>query len=353
MANCINKNMPGYQTLKERSGVSELLLDSVCDVYLQQYGRLPHLDEIPESNSKNYIEKGIKLKKNKSAKITDILDFTGTSDVKEATIKINNTYTDQETTITPIVNEALVDITKRPTDQYVKLSDYATINEDINKSVYLNQVINKLQNLYGIQINTVTDAELASEEWQELMPVDRIVNAFVYNGQIYVNTDRASLDAPIHEMMHILVGAMRFTNPTLYKSLIDVSEQFENYEGLLQDFIGKTRNDANEEIFIQEVAKYMSGQESELSQLSDNQLYEIDYSIKRVLDTILMGEISAKSVDDLSLYNMSLKDLAKAVRASSMQSIYNGMPNDPAIHRMLNNKKADLIKRGLLEEHCE
>ena len=37
MANCINKNMPGYQTLKERSGVSELLLDSVCDVYLQQY----------------------------------------------------------------------------------------------------------------------------------------------------------------------------------------------------------------------------------------------------------------------------------------------------------------------------
>jgi hypothetical protein len=45
--------------------------------------------------------------------------------------------------------------------------------------------------------------------------------AFVHNGKIYINTDRADIDAPIHEMTHMLLGSIRFKNPDLYFDLIE------------------------------------------------------------------------------------------------------------------------------------
>jgi hypothetical protein len=36
---------------------------------------------------------------------------------------------------------------------------------------------------------------------------------FEYDGEIYINVDRASVDTPIHEMMHLLIGSLRFSNP--------------------------------------------------------------------------------------------------------------------------------------------
>ena len=85
-----------------------------------------------------------------------------------------------------------------------------------NDYLVLNNTLQKLAKLYGINFNTVTDAELNSERWANLMPESRLVNAFIYDGQIYINIDRANLDAPLHEMMHLLIGSIRFTNPNLY-----------------------------------------------------------------------------------------------------------------------------------------
>lgn len=351
MANCINKNMPGYQTLKERSGVSDVLFNAICGVYLDKYGRLPNLDEIPGSNSRSFISKGIQLRHDNSAAIDNILEFTGANTIEEANIKLNNTYTDQEITIVPIVKDALVDITKRPTEQSLVQSEMQSFSP--NKHNYLNKVVNKLSELYGIDITTITDVELNSPGWKNLIPDDKLVSAFIYNGKIYINTDRASLDSPIHEMMHMLVGSIRFTNPSLYQKLVSSVERFSNYPGLLSQYEGKSRNDANEEIFISEVAKYLTGQSSEIKNLGEANLYEINYGIKRVLDTILMGETSVKTIDNFSLFNMPLKTLAEVVRSSYTINTYRGAYNDPTLHRILNNRKEELIKQGLLEEHCE
>jgi hypothetical protein len=44
--------------------------------------------------------------------------------------------------------------------------------------------------------------------------------AFIYNGDIYVNTDIATIDSQVHELMHIFLGSMRFKNPELYMELV-------------------------------------------------------------------------------------------------------------------------------------
>ena len=48
---CINKNLMEYQILLNRSGIPEKTLDVYCRSFLTQYGRFPHLDELP-SNSR-------------------------------------------------------------------------------------------------------------------------------------------------------------------------------------------------------------------------------------------------------------------------------------------------------------
>ena len=221
-----------------------------------------------------------------------------------------------------------------------------------NDYLVLNNTLQKLAKLYGINFNTVTDAELNSERWADLMPESRLVNAFIYDGQIYINVDRAKLDAPIHEMLHIFVGSMRFTNPKLYQELIQLSEKFPNYDKLASQFSGKTRNDINEEVFITEVSKHLTGQKSSLTGIDEKLLYEISYNVHRVLDSVLMGTESSKTITDDRLYTLSLKDLAFELNSAIMT---NNIPplRDSELHRTLNNMKSDLMKEGKLEEICD
>jgi hypothetical protein len=64
------------------------------------------------------------------------------------------------------------------------------------------------------------------------------------------------------------------------------------YDKLIETFENRTRNDINEELFIQEYAKYITGQDSLITNLSEKDNYEIAYNINRTLDSVLFGEDS-------------------------------------------------------------
>lgn len=224
-----------------------------------------------------------------------------------------------------------------------------------NGYLVMTNALNKLASLYGIKFNDITDAELASDKWRNIISDPSSVNAFVYNGQIYINIDRANLDAPIHEMMHLFVGSIRFQNPNLYQHLISLSEQFPNYNKLAREFSGRTRNDINEEIFVQEVSRYLVGLPSNISNIESKLQYEITYNIKRVLDTILMGEDSVKTLSNDRLFNLSLKEIAREIHSSVMTNNFHGTLNveNSELHRKLNNIKSDLQSKGILKEYCD
>lgn len=217
-----------------------------------------------------------------------------------------------------------------------------------------NESLERLASLYGITFNTVTDAELTTPEWQEVAPEVASANAFVYNGEIYVNIDRNSVDAPLHEFMHILIGSMRFTNPALYQQIVASVEQFPNYKVLAENYRNRSRNDINEEIFVTEVSKYLIGIPSNISSFDQKILHEINYNAKRVLDSILMGQDSVKTITDDQLYTKSFKQLAQAINSAALNNQFKGFINvkGSELHRKLNNIKSDLFKNKQLEEYC-
>ena len=355
MAVCINKNSIEYQSLKQRAGISEFILEAVCRDFAEKYDRFPYLDELPNVNSEQSLRDSLHVKENGGASISNILETTGKETIEEAVVAINNQHRDLETRILPIVDNAIVDIIHRPSEY--NFEETQQIEPDTNPNNYLiiSNALEKLANLYGITFNEVTDAELNSDQWNGLIQDASSVNAFVYNGQIYINTDRANIDAPIHEMFHILVGSMRFKNPELYKQLIDSVENLYNYPALVEQYPGRSRNDVNEEIFITELAKYFAGMPSQLVNLDQKAMHELSYNIKRTLDTILMGSDSVKTISDDRLYNMTLKNIVKEVNSTIATSKFKGFINveGSELHRTLNNIKSDLLRNGSLEEQCD
>lgn len=352
MSACINKNSIEYQSLKNRANISEFVLEAICRDFLDKYGRFPHLDELPNSNSESHLKKILQIKSNGGTKVSNILDATNKGTVEEAVIDINNNYRDLETRILPIQEEAIVDIVHRPTTN--NFEEVENIEHNIDNSFTIfNKSLMKLANLYGIQFNEVTDAELNSDQWNNL--ISSSVNAFVYNGQIYINTDRANIDAPIHEMFHILVGSMRFENPELYSNLVNSVMNLSNYNILAEQFPNRTQSDINEEIFITELAYYFAGLPSQLTNLDQRTIHELTYNIKRTLDTILMGQDSVKTISNNRLFNMSLKDVIKEVNSKLDSTTFKGFINveGSSLHRKLNNIKSDLLKNNQLIEICD
>lgn len=344
----INKNSFKYQTLKNMSGISEYSLDSFISAFQTKFGRMPELDELPKVNSEPYLNKTLNIKKLstiKSIETQKLLDYTGTTTVEEANIKLNNLYKDLEIILTPFQSFTSIEVKHRPTP-YTKIKEPLDIETFLqNSTTILSKQLQKMQKLYGINI-----IPLSTDEIAELgVPNSSLVKGFVKDGNIYVNTDNATLDTKVHELMHIFLGAIRFSNPNLYFSLVNQVEQLPRYEEFSQSFPNRTREDVNEEIFVQEFSKYLTKQPSIFDSFQD--LSMLMYEIYRNLDTLIDGNYSVKSLQE-SPFGNTLEELFTKLQSENVINKQYGSLDDATLHRTLANVKEGLMQKKLLEERC-
>lgn len=310
--------------------------------------KYPELDMVDNADSSSYLSENIKLK-NDGASIQNILNYTKTSNIQDANREINNKHRDLEVTILPLNEEALVTIEHRPTDSESKNNPIVQINKDKNALI---PVFNKLANLYGINFRNVTIADLQNDKKFESVIDAKHTNAFILDGEIYINMDVADIDAPMHEISHLLLGSIKYQNPQLYSQLVDISEQLPNYSELVKNYSNRTRSDINEEIFVTELAKFAANKRSSIQQLPDFIQSEIIYNIKRLLDSMLMGDVSVKTVPTEQLLNMSMVDIAELVNSGIFDNMSRSSLDQSHIHRILNNRKSDLMNKNELTEQC-
>ena len=222
--------------------------------------------------------------------------------------------------------------------------------ENVNSFAFFNEIIDKLQTLYGINIIPITNAELSRDKWASITGT-KGVKSFIYNGNIYINTDIATVDSPVHEFLHLLFGSMKYQNRALYDQLVGQAEQLDSYKTISKNYPDRTRGDINEEVFVTELAKYLTGQNNSISNLDQSIQNEIIYNVNRTLDTVLMGENSVKCIENP--YIMNLKTLAKLVNSSTMISEKRGSLSDATLNRMMANTKSELMKNKELREECQ
>lgn len=347
---CINENSREYQTLKKQSGLSDFVLSAYVGDFLETHDRFPYLDELPEANSSKAISEDLSLNKDNTTKTENILQATNTNIVEEAVPVLNNKYRDKEIEVLEVGSKSKVYITTRPNTTQISDNINNGNYENVNSFAFFNEIIDKLQTLYGINIIPITNAELSQDRWASITGT-KGVKSFIYNGNIYINTDIATVDSPVHEFLHLLFGSMKYQNRALYDQLVGQAEQFDSYNAISQNYPNRARGDINEEVFVTELAKYLTGQNNAISNLDQSIQNEIMYNVNRTLDTVLMGENSVRCVENP--YIMNLKTLAKLVNSSTMISEKRGSLSDATLNRIMANTKSELMKNKELREECQ
>lgn len=315
MSVCINKNSAEFQTLVKQSGLPDFYVSAICGNFVEKYNRFPYLDEIPGSNSQKYLESQLELK-NGYSKISKILEMTGQDNVERSQIFLNNTLRDIEVSIVPLNQEAKVYITKRPITK--ELTNDTLDHTEMNNSLTIESIVHKLKNLYGVKVQSITLDEIQNSEMKNIPELSNR-KTFIYNDVLYVNSDLFDQNAPILDMIQLLIAPIQGTE--LYKKLV------------------KDENDT--EALIEKISNpYVD--------------YDIVYNIKRTLDTILMGESSVKDFQDSEIFNSSLSELCKKVNSELDVNNHSGTITEEngELSKMYEDIKQKQIDDGELKIYC-
>lgn len=355
---CNIENVPQVRELKSAilpktvNKEQESLFYALTDKWLHDFGRLPNADEFPPAigvDSLPQVVDKLKLKRlgDKFYTSTQIVrDYTGKTEDVEIAQVLNTLHKDYNFEVHTVDDEILISAEKRPTDELKEIDPLPDMQ--IAKGA-VGHLLHKIEDIHGIKINEVSSRDVAVIPE---FPNAAILNGFILNGEIFINTDNATPNTKVHELMHIFMGGIRFQNPELYKSILDIISKDKDIEYKLNQFRHRTMSDRLEEVAVDEISNFLCGQKSSISELSLKDKYELNYNIRRLLDTMLNGDFSVKILDDNVLYKSSLEKVAKLVNSSEVFNGMTGTISDSFVHRILNNKKADLLKRNKLIEVC-
>lgn len=354
---CINKKSYEYRSLSERTGLSDLFLEAEIIDYADKHnGRWPTPAEIDGSDTTEHAREFLELQKNNTIETSKLTDKFQVDTVDEAVVLLNtqDTYNDLEFDILPLNKTSIVNISHRPSKYNNNFEIRYKPDEEVNSKIALDTAFGKLATLYDIHFKQVYLHDLHNDPmFKDVIAVDPNPKAFILNGQIYINMNNYSVDSPIHELSHMLIGQLRFAKPELYMQLISLSEQLPNYQKMARTYLNRSRNDINEEIFVTEYSKFITGQKSVFDSIDPDIAYQVQFQVNRMIDTMLEGSFGIRDLKLQDIGKYSLKQIADLVNSSKMTSVNSFPLEDSSIHRKLNNMKSAMLKSGQLKEVCD
>lgn len=348
MLSCINKSSLEYQKLKEVSGIPESQLEWQCREFITEVGRFPNLDELYHVNTEPYLRDKLKMNKNVCS-VKNLLQVTGTDNVSDAIIKLNNEYKDLQITGLELQSSVLLEIKHKPDMNNVDMKE--EYNQDADNSMMIfNDITDTLSNLYGLKIVPITNLDIQNDQNLSQLIGNQTASAFIYNDTIYVNTDIASLDAPLHELLHIFVGGMRASNPTLYYQLVQQAEQFKTFDDIAQLYPNRTRGDLDEEVFINQLAKYLTGETNEFDTMDPKIKQDILCNTRSIINSVLMGDYNANSI--INPYQYSIRELCSQLNSPLCHVKAPYIIEQARRSRIIANTKQSLLESKELQENC-
>lgn len=364
---CFNQEDQAYQKLQKASGLSEFKLRAFVSQFYDKHGKYPELDQIPGADSEAFIREklGAESVGNYTRVTTEtVLQYTGAKNLKEAQHKLNNEFRDKNIYILDEGDgNALIKISKRASiygDLYERgnLEIPDTVERPDSVGI-ITAMVSRLNDLYGIPMHAMSTVEL-NDKFKTTDPQITSANAFVYDGEVYINTDYASVDAPLHEFMHLIIGQVKSQDRKLYDTLLQQVTTIPGFEEQF-DLYNKNKNrsfsDITEEILVTEYAKFITdpfynGMFNFLNE-DTPQSQDFFYNITRAIDNVLIPQQSSASIKSQRILADSALNLAKKLGGAIMIPERLGSLDNSAEHRRLQNIKRSLLEQGKIIQECK
>lgn len=218
-------------------------------------------------------------------------------------------------------------------------------------SLWMEAISTTLNNQFGVPIHLLTSEEVSKQLSNVADP--NIDKAFIYNGEVYVNTSIASTNDLLHEHIHLILGVLK-SNPELrsnYEKLLNLvlnTDEGRFTLNKLQDrYQGLSQMDLAEEVFAKLFSNYVrrhtTMQTDQVFNASENQLKQIT---KSIFNTNI-GDIKdfyGKSL--ISIFGKFNKEVAKMLQSPDLD--FGSTKNSRKISRWI----SDQVSKGEIIEKC-
>jgi len=209
-------------------------------------------------------------------------------------------------------------------------------------SKVMTKIYDFISTKYGINISHYTQRDI-----DILYPDFSNETAFVINGEIVINSDKVTLDTPLHEFGHIYISYLKNKDRDMYDRIMSVISQDDR---LMSDVMNARPNLSNEEIH-DEMFSILLGYSSqgmmyEYSQNSFKNVFnKIKFSLLKFWRDIMSGLFGIKPYDISISEDMSIKQvmdqISKDVIFGDSSILSNFIESDK---KLIMNNEVDMEK---------
>ena len=177
--------------------------------------------------------------------------------------------------------------------------------------------------------------------------------AFIIDGQVNINLDKASLSDVVHEYGHLFLHSLKYESLEMYNNLISLATNHDRFDQIAGTYNNLNAADLNEEVFVT-----LFGEAMRTNLVGDDPNKELMLNFANFTKEKLSGLLNSdvQSITDLSskqVANLTLEEainlMGDAVMKNRIQNIFD---NPKGFTREIKKLKDDLFQRELLEQQC-
>ena len=250
-------------------------------------------------------------------------------------------------------------------DKYTKLSDFANtsvlilrpfVKENLNPAKMLPEgytqkgaieLITSVLRRSGLDVR-IYNTDYIKENFGEESSNHK---AFIHNGGIILNEDKYTEDSPMHELMHLLLGQLKISNPIKYKELLRQVPQTQEYSDLKQLYSELTTDDYAEEVLVHVLTDYMMGKLYDKNKNLSN-IETID--LQDLAKDLLQYKSSFRYSSNKDFLDQTLSTLLIDSDSQLLKDLIGGVNrSDVILNNQVSNFKSKLLKSGELKQECK
>lgn len=217
-----------------------------------------------------------------------------------------------------------------------------TIQDFIDQN--LDSAINYFNKTFGIGIKSITRSELELMSKKYNLGLENkldVVRAFVYNGEIYINTSNANAQDLFHELSHIFLGVLKVKDFQAYQEIVNSFVKHKNYQYQYNKHRQTYQHYSEQDVVEEVVADMIAEEMFKAKQLGTSDFVGNEFLLQ-FEEILKRSERFTQTMNDNGLgFSKYMKDLLDENTGAMQRNM------------KISNKVKQLIADGIITEKCE